>query len=180
MATAAPEETIVVHDVVPAAAASLVSLGAVVASSVSELGELVDVACVVVRDDADVRRVASELAGYDVAVAVHSTVAPDTPASLPGALLVDAPVSGGVGAAADGALAVMAGGSDAAYAACAPVLHRLASLVLHVGPLGAGTRMKLARNLVQYVSFCATAEARRLVLAERARPGRPRGDHAPQ
>ena len=36
---------------------------------------------------------------------------------------------------------------------------------MHAGPVGAGTRMKLARNLLHFVSFTAVTEAQRLAEA---------------
>ncbi|QIG46162.1 NAD(P)-dependent oxidoreductase [Nocardioides anomalus] len=162
LATRAPGDEVVVHDVRRDAVAALVGAGAVAAGSLAALAAAADAVCVVVRDDAEVRAVATELADHDPLVLVHATVHPDTPATLPGRV-VDAPVSGGVGAAATGELAVMVGAAPEDFAEARPVLERLGTLVLHVGGPGAGTRLKLARNLVQYVAFGAAAEARRLV-----------------
>ena len=99
---------------------------------------------------------------------VHSTVAPTTPAELgraAGCTVLDAPVSGGPMGAADGTLAIMVGGDEAAYAVAEPVLARMGSKVVHAGPLGAGTKMKLARNLIHFVAFTAVTEAQRLAEA---------------
>jgi 3-hydroxyisobutyrate dehydrogenase len=98
---------------------------------------------------------------------VHSTVAPSTPGELEalGVRVLDAPVSGGPMGAADGTLAIMVGGDEATYAVAEPVLTRMGSKVVHAGPLGAGTRMKLARNLVHFVAFTAVTEAQRLAEA---------------
>ena len=41
----------------------------------------------------------------------------------------------------------------------------MGSKVVHAGPLGAGTKMKLARNLLHFVSFTAVTEAQRLAEA---------------
>jgi 3-hydroxyisobutyrate dehydrogenase len=41
----------------------------------------------------------------------------------------------------------------------------MGSKVVHAGGLGAGTRMKLARNLIHFVSFTAVTEAQRLAEA---------------
>lgn len=104
-------------------------------------------------------------------VAVHSTVAPGTPAELEalaarrGVRLVDAPVSGGVMGAGTGELAIMVGGSEEAFAAVRPVLDVLAKKVVHAGPIGAGTKFKLARNLMHYAAFTAATEAQRLAEA---------------
>jgi 3-hydroxyisobutyrate dehydrogenase len=59
----------------------------------------------------------------------------------------------------------MVGGSEAAYAAARPVLERMATRVVHAGPIGAGTQMKLARNLMHFVAFTAATEAQRLAEA---------------
>lgn len=162
------------YDVRPDAVAELVAAGAGASASVGELAAAVDVLCVMVRDDEQVRDVLGAALGgarEGLVVAVHSTVAPTTPrqleisASRQGVLLVDAPVSGGSMGAADGSLAIMVGGSDAAFAAARPVLEVLGSKVVHAGPIGSGTAMKLARNLVHFVAFTAAAEAQRLAEA---------------
>jgi 3-hydroxyisobutyrate dehydrogenase-like beta-hydroxyacid dehydrogenase len=67
--------------------------------------------------------------------------------------------------ASDGRLAVMVGGTRAAYERCRGPFGRWADLVLHMGEVGAGTRAKLARNLLQFVAFTAAAEAQRLAEA---------------
>ncbi|KAA1429141.1 NAD(P)-dependent oxidoreductase [Nocardioides antri] len=155
-----------VYDVAPDPVAELTAAGAKAVGSVRELGALVDVVCVMVRDDDQVRAVAEDVGAGPVLV-VHSTVAPDTPAELGagGLTVLDAPVSGGPMGAADGSLAIMVGGSDEAFASARPALEVMGSKVVHAGPLGAGTRMKLARNLIHFVAFTAVTEAQRLAEA---------------
>ena len=154
-----------VHDVVPEPIAELVEAGATAAGSVSEVAD-VDVLCVMVRDDEQVHAVASEVlaSGASPVLVVHSTVAPSTPTELEalGLRMLDAPVSGGPMGAADGTLAIMVGGPDSTYAVAEPVLARVGTKVVHAGPLGAGTRMKLARNLIHFVAFTAVTEAQQL------------------
>jgi len=82
-----------------------------------------------------------------------------------GAEVVDAPVSGGFMGAQDGRLAVMVGGSRAAYERCREPFGCWAGLIVHMGPVGAGTRAKLARNLLHFAAFTAAAEAQRLAEA---------------
>lgn len=161
---ATAEVDLQVYDVAPAPVAELVDAGAGAAGSVAELDA--DVVCVMVRDDDQVRAVAAEVAPETVLV-IHSTVAPTTPAELAAAghTVLDAPVSGGPMGAADGSLAIMVGGDDTAYALARPVLEAMGSKVVHAGPLGAGTRMKLARNLIHFVAFTAVTEAQRLAEA---------------
>jgi 3-hydroxyisobutyrate dehydrogenase len=164
----ASEFGLVVHDVVPEPVAELVAAGATAAPSVAGVAD-VDVLCVMVRDDDQVRGVAAEVlaAGASPVLVVHSTVAPGTPGELAalGVRVLDAPVSGGPMGAADGSLAIMVGGDETAYAVAEPVLAVLGSKVVHAGPLGAGTRMKLARNLIHFVAFTAVTEAQRLAEA---------------
>jgi 3-hydroxyisobutyrate dehydrogenase len=157
-----------VYDVVSEAVAELVTAGATAAASVAEAAD-VDVLCLMVRDDDQVRSVAAEVlaSGSAPVLVIHSTVAPTTPAGIEasGVTVLDAPVSGGPMGAAEGTLAIMVGGDDAAYAVAEPVLARMGSKVVHAGPLGAGTRMKLARNLIHFVAFTAVTEAQRLAEA---------------
>ncbi len=163
-----------VYDVAPEPLAELAAAGATVAGSVAELAGRVDVLCVMVRDDEQVRDVLGEAlgAGRDgLTVVIHSTVSPTTPGDLAdtaahhGVRVVDAPVSGGSMGAADGTLAILVGGSDEAFAACAGPLAAMGSRVVHAGPVGAGTKMKLARNLIHFVAFTAATEAQRLAEA---------------
>src|SRR3954464_13487249 len=51
---------------------------------------------------------------------------------------VDAPVSGGIAAAAGGSLTFMVGGSDEGFARAQPFLDPMAKAVIHAGALGAG------------------------------------------
>jgi 3-hydroxyisobutyrate dehydrogenase-like beta-hydroxyacid dehydrogenase len=160
-----PGLDLLVHDVVPEPVAELVAARASAAASVTEVAN-VDVLCVMVRDDDQVRSVALDVlsSGASPVLVVHSTVAPSTPVELEalGLRVLDAPVSGGPVGAADGTLAIMVGGAEAAYAVAEPVLTRMGSKLVHAGPLGAGTRMKLARNLIHFVAFTAVTEAQRL------------------
>ncbi|QWF20969.1 NAD(P)-dependent oxidoreductase [Nocardioides sp. LMS-CY] len=155
-----------VYDVVPEPVAELAAAGARPAASVGALADSSDVVCVMVRDDDQVRAVAADV-GDGAVLVVHSTVAPGTPAELEagGSTVLDAPVSGGPMGAAEGTLAVMVGGSDEAFVLARPALDAMSSYVVHAGPLGAGTRMKLARNLMHFVAFTAATEAQRLAEA---------------
>lgn len=166
-----------VFDVVAEATEPFAGAGAHVANSVADVGRRARVVSVMVRDDAQVREV---VAGPDgllstaepgTVVVVHSTVEAATPADLAAVAaerdvhLVDAPVSGGAMGAHGGTLALMVGGSDEAVALALPALERLGTLVAHLGPIGAGTRAKLARNLVTFASYVAVGEALRLAEA---------------
>lgn len=171
---AASDLTLHVYDVAPGPLAELEAAGAKVGGSVAEVAAAVDVLCVMVRDDEQVRDVLGEVlgvAGDRLTVVIHSTVAPTTPAELAdtaarhGVRVVDAPVSGGSMGAAEGTLAIMVGGDQTAFAAARPALDVMGSKVVHTGPIGAGTRFKLARNLMHFVSFTAATETQRLAEA---------------
>ena len=60
--------------------------------------------------------------------------------------VVDAPVSGGPQNAAAGTLTLFVGGADDAVARVRPVLSCYGDPILHVGPLGAGQKVKLVNN----------------------------------
>jgi 3-hydroxyisobutyrate dehydrogenase-like beta-hydroxyacid dehydrogenase len=163
-----------VYDVAPDPLAEVEKLGARVAGSVAELAADCDVICLMVRDDDQVRDVIGGILGAarpGTAIAVHSTVSPDLPPRLEDLagrhdlLLVDAPVSGGAMGAADGTLAIMVGGTQAAFAAVREPFALMATEVVHCGPAGNGTAAKLARNLLHFVAFTATGEALRLAEA---------------
>ncbi len=81
-----------------------------------------------------------------------------------GMMFVDAPVSGGPGAAKAGTLAIMAGGADAAVAKVAAVLRDLGSLT-HMGPAGTGQATKLVNQTIVLTNYCVLAEALRLAQA---------------
>src|SRR5258707_11439443 len=108
----------------------------------------------VLKDD-QVRDVVGDLAAHakpGTVIAIHSTIEPDTAPELADQLrpkgihIVDAPVSGGAGAAAKGELAVMVGADDDAYEQGKPGFKQWASMAVRAGEPGAGTRMKLALN----------------------------------
>lgn len=77
-----------------------------------------------------------------------------------GVALVDAPVSGGVGKARDGTLAIMIGADDEAAAERAePILRAMGDRLFRAGPLGAGHAAKALNNYAAAAAFTAAAEA---------------------
>lgn len=161
---------LIVYDVRPDAAAVFADAGATVATDVAEVAAA-DVISVTVLDDAQVRDVVAELARHaspGTVIAIHSTIADSTAAELAaeygphGIHVIDAPVSGGAAGAERGELATMVGAPREIYERVKPMFKQWASLVIHAGEPGAGTRMKLARNMLTFTSFAAAAEAMRL------------------
>jgi 3-hydroxyisobutyrate dehydrogenase len=78
---------------------------------------------------------------------------------------VDAPVSGGIAAAASGNLTFMVGGSDEAFEKARPFLEPMAKAVIHAGELGAGQASKICNNMILGATMVATCEA--FVLAQK-------------
>lgn len=164
---------LIVFDVRIEAMTPLAELGATLADSVADVARA-DVISVTVLNDAQVRDVVSELAAHaapGTVIAIHSTIEPGTAPELAeqlrprGVHIVDAPVSGGAGAADKGELAVMVGADDDAYELVKPVFKKWASMVVRAGEPGAGTRMKIARNMLTFIGFTAACEASRLAEA---------------
>lgn len=75
---------------------------------------------------------------------------------------LDAPVSGGVGAAMKGSLAFMVGGDKAAYEQAVPVLECMGRAALYCGGQGSGQAAKVCNNMLLGASMIATAEALQL------------------
>jgi len=78
---------------------------------------------------------------------------------------LDAPVSGGIAAAAGGTLTFMVGGSDAQFERARPFLEPMAKAVIHAGKLGAGQAAKICNNMILGATMAATCEA--FVLAQK-------------
>lgn len=86
-----------------------------------------------------------------------------------GRRFVDAPVSGGVGGAAAGTLAIMAGGDAADFAEVEPVLAAMGRATL-VGPASSGQVAKLCNQLIVGATINIVAEAMLLAQAAGADP----------
>ncbi|ORA19246.1 NAD(P)-dependent oxidoreductase [Mycobacterium arosiense] len=139
-----------------------------VAGSPAELAASSDLVCLCVTGDADIDEVACGADGLLSAmqpggvIAVHSTVHPNTcrelakKAAAHGVSVIDAPVSGGGGAAAEGRLLVMVGGDTDVVDRCRPVFQTYADPVVHLGELGSGQTTKLLNNLL-FTANLATA-----------------------
>jgi 3-hydroxyisobutyrate dehydrogenase-like beta-hydroxyacid dehydrogenase len=162
-----------VYDIRTEAMTPLVEAGASVADSVADVAAA-DIISVTVLNDAQVREVVGELAANakpGTVIAIHSTISDTTAVELADALkpqdihIVDAPVSGGGAAAEKGELATMVGAERLVYERIKPAFKKWASMVIHAGEPGAGTRMKLARNMLTFTSYAAACEAMKLAEA---------------
>lgn len=72
---------------------------------------------------------------------------------------VDAPVSGGSEGAAQGTLAVMAGGAEADFDRARPILEAIGARITHMGPAGKGQVTKLLNQILVVVNMLAVSEA---------------------
>jgi len=79
-----------------------------------------------------------------------------------GIRFLDAPVSGGVGGATAGTLAIMVGGHAGDLEEARPALAAMGANIIHVGAVGAGEVAKLCNNLVSGSALIAVAEAFRI------------------
>ena len=164
---------LIVFDVRAEAMAPFVEAGATAAGGVAGVAAA-DIISVTVLNDEQVRDVVGELAtlaGPGTVIAIHSTISDATAVELAeqlapkGIHVIDAPVSGGGKAAENGELAVMIGAPREVYEQVKPAFKQWASLVIHAGEPGAGTRMKLARNMLTFTSYAAACEAMKLAEA---------------
>ena len=164
---------LIVFDVRTEAMTRLAEKGVTLAESVVDVATA-DVISVTVLNDEQARDVVGQLAASakpGTVIALHSTISPETAAELAeelqpqGIHIVDAPVTGGGGAAKQGELAVMVGATMEAFELIQEPFSQWASLIIHAGAPGAGTRMKLARNMLHFISFTAACEASRLAEA---------------
>lgn len=165
---------LIVRDLRDDVVATLVATGAEAAASTGDIGTRCAGVSVMVLNDAQVRDVTAELfesMSPGGVISIHSTIEVATAQELAAAArehglhLLDAPVSGGFIGAADGRLAIMVGGDEAALATVREPFGHMADLVIRFGDAGAGTTAKLARNLLHFVAFTAAAEAQQLAEA---------------
>lgn len=144
----------------PEKAAALAEAGATVASSPAEVGAASEVLVTMVSDDAALEAVLFGPHGAAAAMAEGSTVIDMSTTSIPamektastlaerGIGFVDAPVFGSTEPAASGDLWAIVGASDADLARVRPQLDAMTGSVFHMGPVGAGSAMKVSGNLI--------------------------------
>ena len=145
--------------------------GAFIASSPREAASRSQIVLSMVGDDAASREIwlgkngALQGASQDSILIESSTLSGDWIAELAckaserGCRFLDAPVTGTKPHAASGELVFLVGGSPQALNAARPVLSVLGRDVLHLGPVGTGTVMKLINNFVCGVQAASFAEA---------------------
>jgi 3-hydroxyisobutyrate dehydrogenase-like beta-hydroxyacid dehydrogenase len=145
--------------------------GATVAGSPAEAATEASVAITMVPDSPEVEAVlfgpdgaAGGLGAGDLAIDM-STISPAASVAIGERLreqevgFLDAPVSGSRPKAEDGTLTIMAGGQAADFERARPVLEVMGELIVHVGPQGHGSLVKLINNTLAAINAAALAEA---------------------
>lgn len=79
-----------------------------------------------------------------------------------GAVFMDAPVSGGVGAARSGNLTFMVGGVEQEFDAAKELLTCMGANVIYCGEVGTGQAAKICNNMLLAISMIGTAETMNL------------------
>jgi 3-hydroxyisobutyrate dehydrogenase len=145
------------------------------AGSPAQLATMCDVVVLCVSADSDVLEMVDALQPglRPGAIVVDcSTVSADTAREAARQLaqrsveFLDAPVSGGVEGANKGTLAIMVGGSEAAFERARPVLAAMGSTITRFGPSGAGQAAKATNQIMCAGIIQAVAEAMAFAKAE--------------
>ncbi|MBL0156765.1 MAG: 2-hydroxy-3-oxopropionate reductase [Bryobacterales bacterium] len=169
---------VTVFDIVPAAVDELVRAGATPAGSASAAAATSEITITMLPDGPEVQAAIlgpeGVLAGAQAGSAIvdMSSISPLVAQKVGAACagkgigFLDAPVSGGEPKAADGTLAIMAGGDAALFERVRPVFDVLGASATLTGPVGAGNVTKLANQIMVACNIAAMGEA--LVLATKA------------
>jgi 3-hydroxyisobutyrate dehydrogenase len=166
--------TATAYDIVPAALDAAVALGAARASSPAEAAAAGDLVITILPSSSNAE--AAYLGAHGIIEGTRrgrlcidmSTIDPGTSQRIAARLaergirFIDAPVSGGVGGATAGSLAIMVGGAAEDFAEAKPALDAMGANIIHVGAVGAGEVAKLCNNLIAGAAFVAVSEAFRI------------------
>ncbi|MGD1275651.1 MAG: NAD(P)-dependent oxidoreductase [Tepidisphaeraceae bacterium] len=162
---------LVVHTRTRSKASRLLARGARYAATPREVAAQCDMVFICVTDTPDV---VSVITGEDgilaaarsgLVVVDHSTISPSATRELAdelavrGAILLDAPVSGGESGAKNGTLSIMVGGDKSAFERVEPLLRKMGATITHCGPSGYGQLTKLVNQILVSVTNLAVCEA---------------------
>lgn len=165
------------YDLSPSAIEQAVAAGAVGAATLCEAVEHAQTIITMLPTGTHVRAVYEGQGGvFDSAkndalcldcstISVDDARAVSQAAHMRGFPMCDAPVSGGVAAAAAGTLTFMVGGALSSFARAEPILSKMGKAVIHAGQVGAGQAAKICNNMLLAVSMIGTCEA--FALAEK-------------
>ena len=169
---------VVVHSRSPGPVLEVEKQGAKTASSPSEVAAAADVVITMLPDTPDVEKVLTAENGVfagmrpGALIIDMSTISPVVTRRLAaeaerrGAMMLDAPVSGGDIGAINATLSIMVGGPETAFQRALPIFEALGKSVVRIGESGAGQICKACNQLVAAQTIQAVSEA--LVLAAKA------------
>ena len=162
----------------PEATRDLAGLGAEIAETAADAARRAAIIVTMVTDTDAVMSIARDLGVLatlapgaiwaqmsTIGVAGIERVAALMDAERPDVMLLDAPVSGSKDPAAQGHLTIFASGPDGARSRVAPLFDALGQRTIWVGPVGAGSRLKVVNNT--WLAFEAEAVAASVALARR-------------
>jgi len=164
-------------DVNPASVAKLVAAGGAAVETAKSAAARADVFITMLPSGKEVREVylgasgAIENANEGTLLIDCSTIDVETArvvaaaAEKKGLMMLDAPVSGGVGGAAAATLTFMVGGSERAFVRAESILQKMGRTIVHAGGAGNGQAAKICNNMILAVSMIAVSEG--FVLAEK-------------
>jgi 3-hydroxyisobutyrate dehydrogenase len=164
-------------DVNAAAVAKLVAAGGAGVETAKTAAARADVVITMLPSGKEVREVYLGLSGIiananaGTLLIDCSTIDVETARAVAGAaeqkglLMLDAPVSGGVGGASAATLTFMVGGSAQAFTRAESILQKMGKTIVHAGGAGNGQAAKICNNMILGVSMIAVSEA--FVLAEK-------------
>lgn len=162
----------------PAKTADAREAGASGAASIGDLARQTDVVITMVTDAAASEAVICGQGGVldnirqGTVLIDMGSIAPEMSRSIAaraaarGVAMLDAPVTGNPKVAQAGKLGIMVGGNTEALERVRPILEAVSAVIVHAGPSGAGSTLKLVNNLILGVAIEVVAEA--LVLARKA------------
>ena len=173
---ASPDETIVAVDSDPGRLAGLDTPGLIAAADPSAIdgaavlflclpnGDVVEAA--LFGPDRLAERLAPGAVVVDLSTIAHAkALAIGRALEATGRRFIDAPVSGAPAGAEAGTLTIMCGGDTASIAQVHPLLERIGTSILHMGPVGSGQLTKTINNVLYDINIAALAEVLPMAVA---------------
>ena len=168
---------VMVYDIKPEATKNVMALGARLVQSPSEMA-CCDIVFIMVNTGSQVENLLLGKQGIVqgfkgeqlLRLVIMSTISPNLIKRIAHMIgskniaIVDAPVSGGIGAAQHGLLAFMVGGPEDIVASIKPYLQVMGKNIFYIGPLGSGLAIKLLNNILGITNLYLFPEVLRLGL----------------
>jgi 3-hydroxyisobutyrate dehydrogenase-like beta-hydroxyacid dehydrogenase len=163
-------------------AEDLRAMGAELLGTPAEVARAADVIITILPADAELKEaffgVAGILSGFSegkVLVEMTTGTAPamqeiEVSVGEVGGFVLDAPVSGGTPAAAQGTLTIMVGGDEALLERCRPLLQAMGTRIVHVGKMGQGKVVKIVNQMMAAIHLLTIGEAFALGIKSGADP----------